>query len=109
MERQLVEARIRPDAETGYAPTHPYVRRFWIAAIGPGAVADLLRLTAAAHRGRPLKAPIHLPTLVSEGLAARTSDGAIEVGTTVPRLKDTHVARLRPGLRQEHQRTPLPR
>lgn len=108
MERRLVEVRIRPDTEPGYLPTHPYVRRFWIAALGPGAVADLLRLTAAAHRGRPLKAPLNLPTLISEGLAAHAPDGAIEVGTTVPGLSDAHVARLRPALRREHQRTRPP-
>jgi hypothetical protein len=30
----------------GYAMTHAYVRRYWVAALGPGAVADLLRLAA---------------------------------------------------------------
>ena len=32
-------------------PTTRMVRRFWVALVGPGAVADLLRLTAAAHHG----------------------------------------------------------
>src|SRR3972149_9236326 len=55
----------------GHAPTDAAVRRFWTAVVGPGAVADLLRLTAAAQTGRRLREPVHLSLLAAEGLVAR--------------------------------------
>ncbi|MFV1963285.1 MAG: hypothetical protein ACC658_15815, partial [Acidimicrobiia bacterium] len=48
-------ARVRPvvpvrlsKSEGRFRPSDPYVRRFWVAAIGPSAVAELLRLVRAA-------------------------------------------------------------
>jgi hypothetical protein len=79
------------------------VRRFWTSAIGPGAVADLLRLAVAARRDRSLPLPVHLHVLIREGLA-RCSNGLLLVRPTVPPLSVTHVLRLPPALRREHAR-----
>lgn len=85
-----------------YPLDHPYVRRFWTALIGPGAVADLLRLATAAQRGRSLLRPVHLPTLTRAGLV--THDGnRVMVRTTIPRLSASDIRRLHPALREEHR------
>ncbi len=96
-----------PLAEIGYPAQHPYVRRYWTAAIGPGAVADLLRLSAAASRGRPLRRPLHLSVLISENLV-RAEDGRLLVRSTVPPLPSRHARRLPPALRAEHAATRWP-
>ena len=88
-------------SELGYPPEHPYVRRFWTAALGPGAVADLLRLAVAARRGRSLPLPVHLPALIAAGLV-QTRRGRIRVRATVPPLTASQVRRLPPFLRREH-------
>ena len=86
-----------------YPLDHPYVRRFWTALIGPGAVADLLRLATAARRGRSLLRPVHLATLTRAGFV--THDGQhVLVRTTIPRLSPDDVRRLHPALRAEHRR-----
>jgi hypothetical protein len=85
----------------GLAPDHPAVRRFWTALVGPGAVADLLRLTAAATSGRPLRRPVHLEVLLSEGLVRRRAD-AVVVTPRIPYLTPGQVRRLRPALRAEY-------
>jgi hypothetical protein len=85
----------------GVVATHEYVRRYWIPVIGPGAVADLLRLTAAAQSGRSLPEPIHLPSLLRLGLARRVQDTVV-VPTTVRTLDHTLVRRLPPSLRRTH-------
>ncbi len=95
-----------PECLVGYSPTDRYVRDYWIPIIGPGAVADMLRLAAAAQRGRPLKLPIHLPTLVRNGLAARGHDGLIRVRTRIPPLDTAQARRLPPHLRRRHAREP---
>ena len=98
---------ITPDVWTcyhnaDYPLDHPYVRRFWTALIGPGAVADLLRLATAAQRGRSLLRPVHLPALTRAGFV--THDGnRVMVRTTVPRLSADDVRRLHPSLREEHR------
>ncbi len=83
--------------EHGYQPTDPYIRRYWVAAIGPGAVADLLRLAAAAQRGRSLPVPTHLDVLLREGLVARMGD-VIGIPTTFPQLPLRLRGRLPPRL-----------
>lgn len=90
-----------PHATLGYPLDHPYVRRFWTAVMGPGAVADLLRLATAAARDRSLPRPVHLPMLIREGLAM-SQGGTIAVRTTVPLLGAAQVRRLPPPLRREH-------
>jgi len=89
--------------DLGFTTDHPYVRRFWTSVIGPGAVADLMRLAVAARRDRSLPLPIHLPVLVREDLA-RSLQGAVFVRPTVPPLEARHVLRLPPALRREHAR-----
>jgi hypothetical protein len=97
------------DAE-GHPMDDPAVRRFWVAVIGPGAVADLLRLTAAAHVGRRIREPLSLPTLASEGLIERSGD-IVLVRPRIPHLGRRQLGRLRPSLRAEYRRlvaTPRP-
>lgn len=103
MSRTSVTPVLAPTDLPGYSPTHTYVRRFWIAVLGPGAVADLLRLTAAAQNGRSLKEPVHLPALVRLGLV-RWEDGSISVPDRVPPVPDVLVRRFPPALRRAHAR-----
>ncbi len=90
-----------PDA---ISPTHPYVRLYWTATIGPGAVADLLRLATAATRGRSLRRPTHMHVLVRVGLV-HTHNGHVFVRTKIPPLNDLHVRLLAPDLRRQHPET----
>ena len=85
----------------GLAATDAYVRRYWIPIIGPGAVADLLRLTAAAQSGRSLPEPVHLGSLVTAGLVRREAD-TLFVPNTVRPLDRSLVKRLPPSLRRTH-------
>ncbi|MEZ5176518.1 MAG: hypothetical protein R2823_09985 [Acidimicrobiia bacterium] len=95
---------VRPVTEIGdpswYPLTDPYVRRYWVAVLGPGAVADLLRLAAAAQRGRPLPLPVYLPSLLRERLVRITS-GRISVPDRIPPIPAPLAARLAPALRRE--------
>ena len=84
-----------------YPADHAYVRRYWTAAIGPGAVADLLRLATAAQRGRPLRRPTHLHVLVRANLA-HTRLGQVFVRTRIPQLSPIHIRLLPPDLRRQH-------
>ena len=86
---------------TTYPTDHPYVRRYWTATIGPGAVADLLRLATAAQRGRSLRRPTHLHVLVRANLA-HTNHGRVFVRTRIPRLTDIQIRLLPPDLRRSH-------
>jgi hypothetical protein len=99
--RRSITPRIETGTSGGVVATHDYVRRYWIPVIGPGAVADLLRLTAAAQSGRSLPEPIHLPSLLRLGLAHRTQD-TVFVPLTVRTLDHTLVRRLPPSLRRSH-------
>ncbi|MEE8485421.1 MAG: hypothetical protein V3S38_02550 [Acidimicrobiia bacterium] len=101
VQRRSINPRIESGESEGVAATHAYVRRYWIPIIGPGAVADLLRLTAAAQSGRSLPEPIHLPSLLRAGLARRESDTVI-VPTTVRPLDSALIRRLPPSLRRSH-------
>jgi hypothetical protein len=87
-------------ADAGFTTDDPYVRRFWTAAIGPGAVADLMRLAVAAQRDRSLPLPGSVGLLVREDLA-RWVDGRLFVRPTIPPLSDAQQRRLTPGLRRE--------
>ncbi len=91
-----------------YAVTDPYVRRFWTAVIGPGAVADLLRLATAARRGRSLRRPVHLGVLLTAGLVA-VEGGRLLVPVAVPAVPAALASRLTPGLRREHRDAPARR
>ena len=100
-------ANIRPivweGAPSGFPSHHPYVRKFWTAAIGPGAVADLMRLAVAAQRGRSLPRPTSLSLLSREGLVS-WSRGQLLAGISVPPLPNHHLRQMAPSLRREHQR-----
>jgi hypothetical protein len=90
------------DGTPGFPVDHPYVRRFWTAAVGPGAVADLLRLIAAAINRRPLPHPEYLHLLISAGLVARSPEVAW-VRRSVPALGAAQLRTIAPALRTEHQ------
>ena len=87
----------------GHEPSDPAVRRFWTAIVGPGAVADLLRLIAATRSGRRLREPLHLGILAAEGLIEREGQ-IVLVRPRVPYLGASQLRRLRPALRAEYQK-----
>ena len=102
--RPYIHPRLAPaDGHPGHAPDDPMVRRYWSALVGPGAVADLLRLTAAARRGWRLRRPLHLSCLLREGLVRRDGE-TIVVPERVPLLDDGQQRRLHPSLRAEYRR-----
>ena len=93
----------RPTKATGpgFAPHSPYVRRFWTAAIGPTAVADLLRLIAAAGTATPIPLPRRTPLLLTTGLIERDGD-VLLVPDWIPVLPEHIVRRLPPRLKRVH-------
>jgi hypothetical protein len=101
--RPSLTPRLLDDGPVGFPAHHPYVRRFWTAALGPGAVTDLLRLIAAAIQQRPLPRPDYLPLLTRAGLVFLSS-GTLWVGRSVPPLGDAQLRRLPPAVRAEHSR-----
>ncbi|MDH3499495.1 MAG: hypothetical protein OEM97_05195 [Acidimicrobiia bacterium] len=82
-------------------PTDPYVRRYWSAAIGPSAVADLLRLITAAKRGNPLLHPLYLHVLAAEHLVLHHGTRVV-VREQVPLLSPRQTRLLPTWLRAEH-------
>ncbi len=90
------------DRRADHAADDPAVRRYWSAIIGPGAVADLLRLISAAVAGRALRRPLHLQVLLREGLV-QAGAGSLLVERRVPALSDGQQSRLSPRLRAEYR------
>ncbi|HEX9856621.1 MAG TPA: hypothetical protein VGC47_15020 [Acidimicrobiia bacterium] len=88
--------------QLGVPASHPYVRTFWTPVIGPGAVADLLRLATAASRGRSLPRPLHIATLVTHGLVHATA-GDVRVRLVIPYLDAATEALLHPRLKRDHR------
>lgn len=86
----------------GVEPSHPYVLTYWTAALGPNAVAELLRLITAAKRRSEIPHPVSLPVLSREGLVHFHSR-AVWVRPLLPPLGLHHVGRLTPRLRQQHR------
>jgi hypothetical protein len=85
----------------GVDPAHAYVRAYWTAVIGASAVADLLRLVAAARRSRTIPHPLFLHVLTAEALVHHHG-GAIWVHGTVPPLGRRQIGRLSPALKRAH-------
>lgn len=100
--RPLYLVVIARNCPQGYLPTDPYVRRFWSAVVGAEAVADLLRIVQAGHRGNSIRRPVHLSTLLSAGLV-HVEGRLIVVRERVPALPRRAVDRLPPALRQGHR------
>ncbi|MBT8197275.1 MAG: hypothetical protein KJO84_02110 [Acidimicrobiia bacterium] len=100
-------ARVRPFISPvewpgdGFLPEDPYVRRYWTAAVGPGAVAELIKCAIAARRGHSVKVPLNLAILVAEGLMT-VRGGNLAVRTRIPALNDAQQRRLPPPIRREH-------
>jgi hypothetical protein len=90
-------------SDGSFQPSDPYVRRFWVAAIGPSAVAELLRLVQAGSRGEDVRLPRYLPTLIRAGLAKIESD-AVSVVDRIPAVPLELRWRFPPSLAAEHSR-----
>ncbi len=86
-----------------FAPTDPYVRRFWVAAIGSAAVAELLRLVRAAEKGEGVRLPRYLPTLIRTGLVKAESGGLVVVDR-IPPVPKSLCWRFPPSLAADHRR-----
>ena len=74
-----------------------------MAAIGAGAVAELLRLVRAAGLGEDVRLPRHLPVLLKSGLVG-VQDGRLLVGRKVPVVPVELRWRFPPSLAAEHTR-----
>lgn len=85
------------------APTDPYVRRFWVAAVGSEAIAELLRLVRAAEKGEGVRLPRSLPTLLRFHLARAESSGLI-VFDRIPAVPRELRWRFPPSLAADHSR-----
>lgn len=101
-------AQIRPTIPVSLIPcsegveaSDPYVRRFWVAVLGPGAVAELLRLVSAARKGEEVRLPRHLPQLLRAGLV-RVIDGRLAVPELIPQVPADMRWRFTPSLALEH-------
>jgi hypothetical protein len=101
-------ARVRPmmpvglkPCDRGLEPSDPYVRKFWVAALGPGAVAELLRLVRAAGKGEEVRLPRHLPQLLRAGLVT-ILDGRLSVLERIPIVPPELRWRFSPDIASEH-------
>lgn len=101
-------ARVRPTVpvqlipkEEGLDASDPYVRRFWVAALGPGAVAELLRLVSAAGKGEEVRLPRHLPQLLRVGLVS-VVEGSLAVPALIPLVPAELRWRFPPDLAKQH-------
>ena len=102
--RAVVTVELRPDSPGKYPVTHPYVRRYWTALLGPTSVADLLRMVRAAERSMPIRRPHNLSVLLTEGLVTRTATG-FRVASTIGEIPSHRQSRLPLFLRAELKAT----
>lgn len=72
-----------------------------MAAIGPQAVVELLRLIRAAAKGEDVRLPRYLPTLLKANLA-RVSEGSLTVVSRLPVVPPEMRWRFPPNLAQQH-------
>lgn len=100
--RPLLPVRLE-ERDEGVDPDDPYVRRFWVAAIGAGAVAELLRLIRAADADRAMPLPLWLPVLLRSDLV-RVDGGCLVVPERIPLVPAPLRRRFPPGLKEEHRR-----
>lgn len=82
----------------GIAADDAVLRRYWVAAMGAGAVEDLLRMIRAAALKEKVRRPLFLPTLITFGLASVNRD-VIWVTSRLPLLPAEIVRRLPHPLR----------
>ncbi len=102
IERPWITPRLLAGDRAGHELDDPAIRRFWTALVGPGAVADLLRMSRAAVTGRAIREPLHRWALLREH--AIWWDGRdLWTHARVPFLTDRQLARLRPSLRVEYR------
>lgn len=110
----LAGARVRPSArvrptvpvvlqprESGIDPADPYIRKFWVAALGPGAVAELLRMVNAAERGEEVRLPRYLPHLLRADLVS-ISEGKLAVVSRIPPVPVEMRWRFPPDIAAQH-------
>lgn len=110
----LAGTRVRPTAqvrptvpvvlqprETGIDPSDSYVRKFWVAALGPGAVAELLRMVNAAGRGEEVRLPRYLPQLLRADLVS-IIDGKLAVVSLIPPVPVEMRWRFPPDVAAQH-------
>jgi len=100
--RPVVPVRLESSAAR-FAPSDAYVRRFWVAAIGSAAVAELLRLVRAAEKGEGVRLPRYLPSLIRTGLVKADSNGLV-VLDHVPQVPQNLRWRFPPSLAADHSR-----
>jgi hypothetical protein len=101
--RPLVPVELIESVVPGFPATHPYVRRFWVAALGSEAIAELLRMVRAAEKGEGVRLPRYLPQLLRAGLVTATS-GAIAVSKVIPAVPPALRWRFPPSLAGDHAR-----
>jgi hypothetical protein len=99
--RPTVPVKLIP-CEHGIKPSDAYVRRFWVAALGPGAVAELLRLVSAAGKGEEVRLPRHLPQLLRAGLVS-VVDGNLAVVGRLPEVPVEMRWRFPPDVAASHR------
>ena len=97
----MVPVRLEP-RPGGFEPSDPYVRRFWVAAIGSSAVAELLRLVGRP-RGEGVRLPRTLPILLRVGLVKAETSGLV-VFDHIPVVPVEMRWRFPPSLGAEHSR-----
>ncbi len=100
--RAVIRPVLRRHKRGGFRISDPYVRRFWTAALGPGAVADLMRLASAARAGKSIKRPHHLSDLVRLGIAGHGPEGTW-VLCTIPAVPRSLATRMPPDIRRQHK------